>query len=202
MASITLLAIGEHRLAYRLTRWILMPVSRTALFLLPLTTLSVGIAAAIPALSKGARWGRNALIGSLCVLSVFYFFCMRLTYFQEWDYQQDLKEAYKVVACYNHEKNVQDVESSWEYHAGMNLQRLLSGRETFGPFSGTTPHTTGHEMYILEKNFERDFIVQQGLEDRVRGRQYRDGGCGSGGPGGPEGRWLLCVGAAVAKTVY
>ena len=164
VASITLLAIGEHRLAYRLTRWMLMPVSRTALFLLPLTTLSIGIAAAIPALSRGAAWGRRALLGALSVLSVYYLFCMRLTYFQEWDYQQDLKEAYKVVACYNHEKNVQDIESSWEYHAGMNLQRLLSGRETFGPFSSTTPHTTGHEMYILERNFERDFIVQQGLK--------------------------------------
>jgi hypothetical protein len=163
VASIAVLAVAEHRLAYRLTR-LLMPVSRTALFLLPLTTLAVGIAAAIPALSRGADWGRKALLGSLCVLSVYYFFCMRLTYFQEWDYQQDLKDAYKVVACYNHEKNVQDVEASWEYHAGMNLQRLLSGRETFGPFSGTTPHTLGHEMYILERNFERNFMAQEGLK--------------------------------------
>jgi len=161
--SIAVLAVGEHRLAYRLTR-LLMPVSRTALFLLPLVTLAIGIAAAIPALSRGANWGRKALLGSLYLLGVYYFFCMRLTYFQEWDYQQDLKEAYKVVACYNHEKNVQDVESSWEYHAGMNFQRLLSGRETFGPFSGTTPHTTGHEVYVLERNFERDFVAQQGLK--------------------------------------
>ena len=161
--SIAVLAVGEHRLAYRLTR-LLMPVSRTALFLLPLVTLSIGIAAAIPALSRGANWGRRALLGSLYALGVYYFFCMRLTYFQEWDYQQDLKEAYKVVACYNHEKNVQEVEVSWEYHAGMNFQRLLSGRETFGPFSGTTPHTTGHEVYVLERNFERDFVVQQGLK--------------------------------------
>jgi hypothetical protein len=161
--SIAVLAVAEHRLAYRLTR-LLMPVSRTALFLLPLVTLAIGIAAAIPALSPGAKWGRRALIGSLYALGVYYFFCMRLTYFQEWDYQQDLKEAYKVLACYNHEKNVQDVESSWEYHAGMNFQRLLSGRETFGPFSGTTPHTTGHEVYVLERNFERDFVAQQGLK--------------------------------------
>lgn len=161
--SVAVLAAGEHRLLYRLFR-LKMPVSRTGLFLLPLVTLAIGIAAAIPALSRGAEWTRRALLGSLCVLSVFYFSCMRLTYFKEWDYQQDLKEAYKVVACYNHEKNVQDIESSWEYHGGMLLARLMSGRETYPPFSSTTPHTTGHQMYILERNFERDFIVQQGLK--------------------------------------
>ncbi len=161
--STAVLAVGEHRLAYRLTR-LLMPVSRTALFLLPLVTLAIGIAAAIPAYSRGSAWSRNALAGSLCALSVFYFGCMRLTYFQEWDYQQDLKDAYKVIACYNHEKNIQDVESSWEYHGGLLFARLMSGRETYPPFSSTTPHTTGHQMYVLERNFERDFIVQQGLK--------------------------------------
>lgn len=166
--GVAVLAVGEHRLAYRLFR-LLMPVSRTGLFFLPLVTLMAGIAAAIPPLSRGAKVGRGALIGSLCLLSFYYFFCMRLTYFQEWDYQADLKEGYKVIACYNHEKNVQDVESSWEYHAGMNFQRLLSGRETFGPFSSTTPHTTPHELYILERNFERDFIDAQGLKVVFKG---------------------------------
>ena len=161
--SAAVLAVGEHRLAYRLTH-LLMPVSRTALFLLPLVTLAIGIAAAIPAVSRGSEWSRIALIGSLCVLSVFDFGCMRLNYFQEWDYQQDLKEGYKVLACYNHEKNIQDVESSWEYHGGLLLARVMSGKETFPRFSSTTPHTTGHQVYVLERNFERDFILQQGLK--------------------------------------
>ncbi len=163
VSGIFLLAVGEHRLAYRLFR-LLLPVSRTGLFFLPLVTLMAGIAAAVPAFSRGARISRNLLIGSLSLLSIYFFFCMRLTYFQEWDYQTDLKDAYKVLACYNHERNIQDVESSWEYHAGMNFQRLLSSHETFGPFSSTTPHAAGHEVYILERNFERDFIAEQGLK--------------------------------------
>ena len=168
VSAVTVLAVLEHRLAYRLFR-LLMPVSRTGLYFLPLVTLMVGIAAAIPAFSRGAAVCRKALIGALCVVGVYYLFCMRLMYFEEWDYQADLNQAYKTVACYNHEKNIQDVEVSWEYHAGMNFQRLASGRETFGPFGGTTPHTTGHEMYILEENFERDFIQAQGLKIVFKG---------------------------------
>jgi hypothetical protein len=168
VGGVAVLAVLEHRLAYRLFR-LLMPVSRTGLFLLPLVTLLVGIAAAIPAFSRGAAVCRTALIGALSVMGVYYLFCLRLTYFQEWDYQADLNQAYKVVACYNHEKDVRDVEVSWYYHAGMNFLRTASGHETFGPFSSTTPHTTGHEMYVLEGNFERDFIDAQGLKVVFKG---------------------------------
>jgi hypothetical protein len=168
VSAASVLAVLEHRLAYRLIR-LLMPVSRTGLYFLPLVTLMVGIAAAIPALSRGAAVFRNALIGALCVLSVYYLFCMRLMYFQEWDYQADLNQAYKTLACYNHEKNIQDVEVSWEYHAGMNFQRLASGRETFGPFGSITPHTAGHELYVLEGNLERDFIEAQKLKVVFKG---------------------------------
>lgn len=168
IGGVAVLAVLEHRLAYRLFR-LLMPVSRTGLFFLPLVTLMVGIAAALPAFSRGADVCRKALIGALCVVSFYYLFCTRLMYFEEWDYQADLNPAYKVVACYNHERNVQDVEVSWYYHAGMNFLRLASGRETFGPFSSTTPHTTGHQMYVLEGNFERDFIQAQGLKVVFKG---------------------------------
>ena len=106
---------------------------------------------------------------ALGVLSVYYLSCMRLMYFEEWQYQADLKDAYKVVACYNHEKNIQDVEVSWYYHAGMNFQRVLSGRETFPPFASTTPHTTGHQMYVLHQDNERDFINALGLKVVFKG---------------------------------
>ncbi len=161
--STAVLAAGEHRLLYRFAH-VLMPVSRTGLFLIPLVTLAVGIAAAIPPLSSGARWSRMALLASLCVTSLYFFGCMRLTYFKEWDYQQDLKEAYKVLACYNHEKNVQDIEATWEYHGGLLLARLMSGRETFGPFSSSTPLSAGHQMYVLERTFDRAFVIQEGLK--------------------------------------
>lgn len=157
------LAAGEHRLLYRLAH-VLMPVSRTGLFLIPLVTLAVCIAAAAPANSAGARWTRAALIGSLCATGVYFFGCMRLTYFKEWDYQQDIKEAYKVLACYNHEKNVQDVEAAWEYHGGLLFARLLSGHETFFPFTSSIPLNPGHQMYVLERTFDRDFMLQQGLK--------------------------------------
>ncbi len=168
ISVVTILAVLEHQLAYTFFG-LLIPVSRTGLFFLPLTTLMVGIAAAIPALSQGAAVCRGALVGALCVLSVYYLFCLRLTYFEEWEYQANLNQAYKVVACYNHERNIQDVEVSWEYHAGMNFLRAASGRETFGPFTSSTPHTTGHQMYVVEGGLEKDFIQAQGLKVIFKG---------------------------------
>jgi hypothetical protein len=168
IGAATVLAVLEHRLAYRLFR-LLMPVSRTGLYFLPLVTLLAGIAAAIPAFSRGAAVCRTALIGALCTLGVYYLFCMRLTWFEEWDYQADLKDAYKVVACYNHERNIQDVEISWYYHGGMNFQRELSRRETYAPFTSTTPHAGGHQMYVLNSDFEQDFIKAQDLKVVFKG---------------------------------
>ena len=168
IGAVTVLAIVEHQIAYTLFG-LLMPVSRTGLFFLPLATLVVGIAAAIPALSRGAAVCRGALIGALCVLGFYYLFCMRLMYFEEWEYQANLNQAYKVVACYNHERNIQDVEVSWEYHAGMNFLRLASGRETFGPFTTSNPHTRGHQMYVVEGSLEKDFIEAQGLKVVFKG---------------------------------
>jgi hypothetical protein len=168
IGAVTVLAIVQHKLAYMLFG-LLIPVSRTGLFFLPLTTLTVGIAAAIPALSRGAAVCRGSLIAALSVLGFYYLFCMRLMYFEEWDYQANLNQAYKTVACYNHERNIQDVEVSWEYHAGMNFLRAASGRETFGPFTSSIPHTTGHQMYVVEGNLEKDFIQAQGLKVVFKG---------------------------------
>ncbi len=168
IGAVTVLAIVEHKLAYMLFG-LLIPVSRTGLFFLPLTTLTVGIAAAIPALSRGAAVCRGSLIAALSVLGFYYLFCLRLMYFEEWDYQANLNQAYKTVACYNHERNIQDVEVSWEYHAGMNFLRAASGRETFGPFTSSIPHTTGHQMYVVEGNLEKDFIQAQGLKVVFKG---------------------------------
>ena len=162
ISGAVILTVGEHRLAYRLVR-LLMPASRTGLYFIPLTTLMVGIAAAIPPFSRAASISRKMLLGSLYVLAGYYFFCMRLTYFQEWDYQRDLNPAYKVMACYNHEKNVRDAATGWYYHAGMNFQRVLSGRETFPEFATGIPPVPGHDMYILEANLDGDFIKKQGL---------------------------------------
>ena len=168
VSAVTILGIVEHKLAYTLFG-LLIPVSRTGLFFLPLATLMVCIAAAIPGLSRGAAVCRGALIGALWVLSFYYLSCMRLAYFEEWEYQANLNQAYKVVACYNHERNIQDVEVSWEYHAGMNFLRAASGHETFGPFTSSTPHTTGHQMYVLEGSLEKDFIQAQGLKVVFKG---------------------------------
>jgi hypothetical protein len=162
IAIILVLTVLEHRLAFGIVHK--LPAGRTAIFLIPLATLLIGIAAAVPPLSSGARWCRMGFIGTLFVLSLYYMSCLRLTYFEEWDYQADIKKAYDVAACYNHERNIQKIEAGWYYNSGMNFYRLVSGRETFGPFDSTIPYPTDRDLYVLEGTFDKAFIEANGLK--------------------------------------
>jgi hypothetical protein len=162
------LTVLEHWLAFALLH-LPLPAGRTGIFFITLSILLAGIASAAPTLSRGGWICRNSLITMLCILSIYHLFSLRLTYFGEWEYQSDLKQAYAVVACYNHEHNVRNVEASWYYDSGMNFYRLLSGRETFGPFSSMTPHPTDRDMYVLHGDLERDFIDSRGLKVVYRG---------------------------------
>ena len=57
--------------------------------------------------------------------------CLRLTYFKEWQYQEDVNRGYDVVAWYNHNRAVENVEVSWYYYGAFRFYRALSGRENF-----------------------------------------------------------------------
>ena len=105
----------------------------------------------------------------LFLTATYFVFCLRLTYFREWQYQADLKKVYDVVACYNHSRNVRDVETGWWYHGGSNFYRMLSGRETFAPFTSSQPHPSGRPLYILNGVFEQDFIAAEQLKIVYRG---------------------------------
>jgi hypothetical protein len=168
VGAIAVLTVVEHRVAYALFR-LLIPAGRTAIFFIPLFVLLAGIAAGIPAGSRGARVCQIGLRSMLWVLSAYHLFSLRLTYFEEWEYQADINQAYAVVSCYNREHKIQRVGVSWYYDSGMNFYRLLSARETFGPFSSATAHRTDNDIYVLHGEFEKDFISSHGLHVVYRG---------------------------------
>jgi uncharacterized membrane protein len=162
LAGIVAVALLAHWAAFRLFG-LLLPWHRTAIWIVPPVTLLIGIAAALPATSHIAAAGHRAVLVMMFVTAVYFLFCLRLTYFREWEYQRDLKKVYDVVACYNHNKGVRDVEIGWWYHAGMNYYRLLSGRENFRPFTSHLQHTGGGPLYVLNGAFESDFIEAEKL---------------------------------------
>ena len=73
---------------------------------------------------------RGALLATLSLTALYFVMCLRLTHFREWQYQEDVKSGYDVVAWYNHNRGVDNVEASWFYYGAMRFYGELSGRET------------------------------------------------------------------------
>ena len=114
------LTIGAHSIAFH---WagLLMPRHRTALFVVPLFTVFAGAAAAIPDRSRVAQLTRRGLIAMLAVLAGYFVLCLRLTYFKEWNYIAEAKQAYAVAAYYNHTRCVQNVSAGWYYDSALDF---------------------------------------------------------------------------------
>jgi len=158
-----------HELAY-LFLHLLMPRNRTALFIAPLCTLAIGAIAAVEVRSEESRFFRGALLTALALTAVYFLMCLRLNYFREWQYQEDVKRAYDVVAWYNHNRNVQNAEASWRYCGAMKFYQELSGRETLNlSNSGNNTHPPDKQHYVLDQAFERAFIDEHQLKIMYRG---------------------------------
>ena len=105
----------------------------------------------------------------LVELGCYYLLCMRLTYFREWQYVEEVKKVYHVVAWYNHHRGVREVESNWPYHNSLLFYRDLSGEESFSAITSERPHPPGRQLYVLSSGDEEDFIRQNRLRVVYRG---------------------------------
>jgi hypothetical protein len=157
VAAVALLAIlaatiGAHWLLFKSFR-ILLPMDRTAIWIVPLCTLAIGAAAA----------GRRVLTVMLYVMSFYFLLCLRLNYFKEWNWDADVNKVYPVLAWYNHTYGVRDVASNWMYGSSLNFYRLQSGRESFGEIESPMQLPRDRSLYVLCYPFDEDFIKCQHL---------------------------------------
>ena len=169
MAGIATLALLMHWASFLLFGFPLLPEYRTAIYLIPLCTLAVGMIAAVPLPSRTGRACRGAMLGMLSLLAFHYIMCLRLTYFNEWQYQEDVKRVYDVIAWYNHNRGVRDVEVGWQYDGALTFYREMSGRETLLPFTNHAALAKDKQLYVLSSNDEREFIDANGLKVVYRG---------------------------------
>jgi len=105
LAGALFVSLAVHRLAYHYFR-LLLPNGRTAIYVIPAVILTIGAIASIPSAWRIAALSRNALIAMLCALACWNLLCLRLEYFYEWRYQQDVQAAYDVVAWYNRNRGI------------------------------------------------------------------------------------------------
>ena len=169
MAGIATLALLMHWVSFLRFGFPLLPQHRTAIYLIPLCTLAVGMIAAVPLPSWTGRASRGALLGVVSLLAFYQVMCMRLTYFSEWDYQADVKKVYDVVAWYNHNRGVRDAEVGWQYQGALDFYRHMSGRESLLPFTNHAARATDKQLYVLSNTTEHEFIAENRLKVVYRG---------------------------------
>jgi hypothetical protein len=170
-ASILTLALTLHWLQFRFFR-IPLPRDRTSLFVVPLTLVSFGaLTAAMPA----TNWGRilRVLGISTFYLTAFYFIgCLRLTYFKEWKYDADVRNAYLAIRALNRDQGAHKFASSWMYVASLNFYRVYYHDENIiDKFDSMQPYSAGADGYVLYDRDDRAFINDRKLKQLYKGSQ-------------------------------
>jgi hypothetical protein len=92
LVAIVTFCVLMHWLAFRFYK-LPLPLGRTGIFLVPLITLLAGIVAAAPAISPTSRWLRLGITSSLFCIASYFLFCLRLSYFREYQWDADTKEV-------------------------------------------------------------------------------------------------------------
>jgi hypothetical protein len=168
LAAIAVLAIFTHWMGFRLFG-LLLPMGRTAIYLVPLCTLLAGIIAAAPGHSWAGVWLHRGLVATFFTLACYFLLCLRLTYFEEWKWDAEVKDVYPLLARYNHLDGVTEIGCSWYYTSALNFYRVASGRETIAEMRSSGEPIPGKPVYVLHSVFDREFIDREGLAVVYRG---------------------------------
>jgi hypothetical protein len=158
-----LLAIAGHWTLFR-TRHILLPLDRTAVYLVPLLTLAAAVPAAIHIDTPAGRASRRTVVAVLSVMACYFVLCLRLTWFKEWEWDANAKQLYSVVSYYHHRYGVREVWTNWRYTSAMLFYEAASGRESFAVLSQLEQYPSGKAVYVLYLPSGREFVESQGLK--------------------------------------
>jgi hypothetical protein len=145
-----------------------LPLDRTALWVALLFLIGAGALAAPRLPSLAGRISGEALTAILVVIGCYNLVCPRLTYFNEWKYDADMKNVYGVLASYNHTGHSEKVSANWRYVAALNCYRLMSGGDSFEKIpaapSTANDYPTGYQAYVVFYPVDKDFVNREGLK--------------------------------------
>jgi len=171
LAGITVLCVLMHWVAFRIHIFPL-PMTRTAIFLIPLCTLTAGVIAASAGRSVLSQWLGRGITGVLISVACYFLLCLRLSYFKDYLDDADTKEVYAVLARLNHTYGVTDTAMDGLYVAPMNFYRVLSKKETFPEFAyvPSQDFPVGKSIYVLHGSYYAEFIKKERLAIVYRGK--------------------------------
>jgi hypothetical protein len=151
-------------LAYRIP----LPLDRTALWVALLFLAAAGALASPRLSSLAGRLSGNALTAVLLLIGCYNIGCLRLTYFNEWKYDADMKNVYSVLAWYNHTDAVIKVSTNWRYVSALNCYRLMSTHETIEKIpdapSVAEEYPAGYQAYVVYYPVDQDFVKRESLQ--------------------------------------
>ena len=163
LAFVLAFSLLLHWLAFRLDG-ILLPMSRTGIFLLPLCTLLAAVIAAMPATSVLSLWLRRAITAAFVCLACHFLLSLRLTYFKEYEYDADVKDVYIVLEQLKRNYGVTDVAAHGTYLSSLNFYRVASPNDGFPEFTPVMDdNPVSKTINVLEGTYEKGFIERDGL---------------------------------------
>ena len=161
--SACLVAVVCHELGH-LLYGIPLPLDRTALWVALLFLTMAGALAAPGLTSPAGRTSGKALTAILVLIGIYNLACLRLTYFNEWKYDADMKNVYGVL----NSTRAKNVSANWRYVAALNCYRQMSGGNSFEKIasapSTVNDYAAGYQAYIIFYPVDRDFVNRQGLK--------------------------------------
>ncbi len=156
--TVVTLTLLLHWLAYHLFG-LPLPRQRTGLFFVPLALLLFG------ALLEGSGFGARRLGAVLLSLNALCFFgCLRLGYFQEWQFDSDAKQIYWTLRYLERDCGVRHFSVQWYYSDALNFYRQVNHDSSLPEFTGFIDKIPSDgEVYVLYYNDEKQFLQQENL---------------------------------------
>ena len=171
LAAITGAALLSALIAHEILNLafgILLPLDRTAMWAMLFFLTMAGALAAVPVPSKIARISGIALTAFLFLIACYNISCLRLTYFNEWQYDADMKNVYTVLAHYNRTHGLSRVSTNWRYVGAINCYRALSGGDTIDEIpsapSVVNQYPAAYQAYVVFYPSDADFCQRESLQ--------------------------------------
>ncbi len=169
VAGILALALVAHYLEFRITG-LPLPLSRTAIFFLPLSTLFVVLVAGSPAQFRFMRVLGHAMTGALLLLAAHYLLCLRYSYFKEYAQAAEAKEVYGVLLRLHQRYGIRGFVVGGEYASPLNFYRLARKAYELPRFEAAPiPYPPAQPVYVIHGSYWKPFIDEHRLFVLYRG---------------------------------
>jgi len=175
-AAIAALTLLFHWIAFQFFG-LLLPLTRTGMFFLPIFMLLIGAIAASTPASQISRWLGRAAAGCCILLALFFGSCLRSEFFYEYEFDADVADVYSEIVRLDRLyvsrglDGFRKVVANPSYASPLNFYRITRHPDVFPEFtSGDQNLPADKDLYIIDRGIYQDLIAKEGLLIVYRGK--------------------------------